>query len=75
MASALIQAIKVAGLVLVADTTSSAASIHTDLTLAQPSGSKKPAIGVPPPQPGAADGVNGVLDGSGVLRFYDTIDV
>ena len=64
MASALVEAIKVAGLVLVADTTTSPLGT-LDKTLS--------IVGTVPHN--AAEGVNGVLNDNGVLRFYDTIDV
>ena len=63
MASALVEAIKVAGLVLVADTSGSP----------QTQESSSPVLG--PSHNNAAEGVNGVLYGNGVLRFYDTIAV
>ena len=63
MASALVEAIKVAGLVLVADTTTSPRGTPDTNTI----------VGTVPHN--AAEGVNGVLGGNGVLRFYDTIDV
>lgn len=64
MASALVEAIKVAGLVLVADTSASSDSSQSNPDLILGRASHNPM-----------DGVNGVLNGNGVLRFYDTIDV
>ncbi|KAI9776676.1 MAG: phosphate system positive regulatory protein pho81, partial [Candelina submexicana] len=58
---ALVESIKVAGLVLVTDTSG-------------PQRYEVPANSVAPLQ-GLADGVDGVLRGNGVLRFVETIDV
>ena len=64
MASALIEAIKVAGLVLVADTSASPNEPQLDNT----------AI-LGPTSHQSANGVNGIMAENGVLRFYDTIDM
>ena len=62
MAPALTEAIKVAGLVLVADTSTCSSTIHDG-----------PVIGGPSHD--SIEGVNGVLNDKGVLKFYDTIDM
>ena len=74
MAPALIEAITVASLVLVADTSaaassSSSSSSHRDATDTQDG----PVVGGPSHE--FIQGVNGVLNDKGVLKFYDTIDM
>ncbi|KAI9678175.1 MAG: phosphate system positive regulatory protein pho81 [Caeruleum heppii] len=68
MVPALIESIKVAGLVLVTDTTreDSTASVVSS------SASKSAVTGFRQGQP---DGIDGVLRGNGVLRFHETIDM
>ena len=72
MAPSLISAIKVAGLVVVANTSSTAQ------TGSQPLNSKtiSPILGTTILDPlSSADGVNGVLDKRRILKFYDSIDM
>jgi hypothetical protein len=70
MAPSLIQAIKVAGLVLVADVSTSSSTIQDSLNQ-----SSNFTVSTLSQYSGVAEGVNGVLDGKGILRFYDTIDM
>ena len=78
LAPSLIEAIKVAGMVLVADASTSSSSVQESLSRGKFAAASNNAFlgsrgtaGLPAI---AADGVNGVLDGRGVLKFYDTID-
>lgn len=82
---ALIESIKVAGLVLVIDTSeekspsSSSRVTTTTTTTATAPGSVAPSSAAAA-QPSQSlyrmpDGVDGILKGNGVLRFHDTIDM
>lgn len=83
---ALIESIKVAGLVLVIDTSeekspSSSSRVSTTTTTAATAtalGSVAPSYTVAQPSQSLyriPDGVDGILKGNGVLRFHDTIDM
>ncbi len=80
---ALIESIKVAGLVLVIDTSeekspSSSSRVTTTTTTATAPGSVAPASAAAQPSQSLyrmPDGVDGILKGNGVLRFHDTIDM
>jgi CDK inhibitor PHO81 len=65
LASALIESIKTAGLVLVTDVSDSSAHASTPGSL----GVSGPRGDIVP------NGVDGVLNGNGVLRFNDSIDM
>lgn len=79
---ALIESIKVAGLVLVIDTSEekspSSSSRVTSTTTATAPGSVAPSSAAAQPSQSLyrmPDGVDGILKGNGVLRFHDTIDM
>ncbi len=61
MAPALIESIKVAGLVLVSDASDDAEGDPSDTAF--------------PPSHGVPDGIDGVLKHDGLLRFNETIDL
>lgn len=65
---ALIEAIKVAGLVLVSDASVSAASPAVGAASASSGIASPPFAGVP-------DGIDGIMKEVGVLRFNETVDV
>lgn len=79
---ALIESIKVAGLVLVIDTSeekspSSSSRVTTTTTATAPGSVALSSAAAQPSQSlyRMPDGVDGILKGNGVLRFHDTIDM
>lgn len=77
---ALIESIKVAGLVLVIDTSEDKSSLSRATTAAAvPSSTSSTSISTIGQQQQSLyrmpDGVDGILKGNGVLRFHDTIDM
>lgn len=77
---ALIESIKVAGLVLVIDTSEDKSSSSRATTAAAvPSSTSSTSISTIGQQQQSLyrmpDGVDGILKGNGVLRFHDTIDM
>lgn len=65
MVPALIESIKVAGLVLVTDTSEESPPPRTAATL----------MAAPRQSYRMPDGVDGILKGNGVLRFNDSVDM
>lgn len=77
---ALIESIKVAGLVLVIDTSeekspSSSSRVTTTTATAPGSVASSSAAAQPQSLYRMPDGADGILKGNGVLRFHDTIDM
>lgn len=76
---ALIESIKVAGLVLVIDTSEEKSpSSSSGVTTTTAPGSVAPSSAAAQPSQSLyrmPDGVDGILKGNGVLRFHDTIDM